>query len=374
MRRSSGLLVAFAVSAAGALAESPASQPEADLQPRPILTPEQRREAAVRVIDQFVAHVTGSPTIDASARNAVADAWQANRADPEPQDFIHAGLAIISPEYKKALAAMEEQNHEAADRILTPLATSADPYLSLHASAMLASSLVEQEKLEEADKILEPLAAAEKDLVERSFLEAEVDFLLGYCQLSNLKYAEAKKSLYRFELQHHDAPDRFRLPARQMYQELVARKPEGLGDVSDLMVYAGRRLSSGHPGKPVQVRQQEAVELLTRLIKQAEDREQQQKQSGGCKDCGGKGCPKCGKGGAPKGNWQPNAPANRSVLPEGSGQIGRIDRSAAARPGEEWGSMRPEERERVLQSLRRNFPSRYRQLVEQYYMQLGKEK
>jgi hypothetical protein len=36
--------------------------------------------------------------------------------------------------------------------------------------------------------------------------------------------------------------------------------------------------------------------------------------------------------------------------------------------------MRPEERERVLQSLRRAFPSRYRQLVEQYYKQLAKEK
>ena len=30
-------------------------------------------------------------------------------------------------------------------------------------------------------------------------------------------------------------------------------------------------------------------------------------------------------------------------------------------------------RERILQSLRKDFPSRYRQLVEQYYKQLGKE-
>jgi hypothetical protein len=35
--------------------------------------------------------------------------------------------------------------------------------------------------------------------------------------------------------------------------------------------------------------------------------------------------------------------------------------------------MRPEERERVMQSLRQNYPSRYRQLVEQYYKQLSKE-
>jgi hypothetical protein len=39
-----------------------------------------------------------------------------------------------------------------------------------------------------------------------------------------------------------------------------------------------------------------------------------------------------------------------------------------------WGKMRPEERRRILQSLRKDFPARYRQLVEQYYKQLGKER
>ncbi len=34
--------------------------------------------------------------------------------------------------------------------------------------------------------------------------------------------------------------------------------------------------------------------------------------------------------------------------------------------------MPPAERERILQALRDNFPSRYRQLVEQYYEQLAK--
>ena len=63
-----------------------------------------------------------------------------------------------------------------------------------------------------------------------------------------------------------------------------------------------------------------------------------------------------------------------TALPGGPGNLGPLDRAANAKPGEEWGKMRPEDREKILQSLRRSFPSRYRDLVEQYYKQLAKEK
>jgi predicted Fe-S protein YdhL (DUF1289 family) len=53
--------------------------------------------------------------------------------------------------------------------------------------------------------------------------------------------------------------------------------------------------------------------------------------------------------------------------------VGDLRQSVRARPGEEWGKMRPEERERVMQALRQSFPSRYRQLVEQYYRELAKQ-
>jgi hypothetical protein len=244
--------------------------------------------------------------------------------------------------------------------------------VSLYASAMLAKSLVEQERLEEAEALLAPLAAREKDLMEKSFLEPEVDFLLGYCQLANLHYDQALASLQRFEQEFPEAPERLRLPARQMLQELAGRRPESLGEVSDLMVYAKRRLVAGQADKPVQQKQVRAVELLTKLIKQAEEQEQQQNNSNS--DGGGNGGQKNSRGARAGGNQRPTSPALQSSLPGGKGRIGELHRSGTARPGEEWGKMPPEERERVLQSLRRNFPSQYRQLVEQYYRQLGKEK
>ncbi len=375
MKRMTCLMVVMGMgfSAMAQAAESPATQP-ALTELRPILSPEARADTSRKLIDRFVAHVQGSEVFAPPAKSAVAEGWKTHRSDSEPEGFLSAGLAIVSEPFKTGLTALEEEHYDKAGDALKPLAESKDAYISLNATGLLARCLVEQEKLEEAEQLLKPLAARESDLIDKSFMETEVDFLLAYCQLSNLHYDEALASLERFEQEHADAPDRFRLPARQMLQELQVRRPEGLGEVSDLMVYAGRRLANGQPGKPVQIKQGRAVELLTKLIKEAEDREQQQKGTG-CKDCQGKGCKKCKGGGMPKGApWDPHGGAKQSALPGGKGQIGNLDRGERAKPGEEWGKMRPEERERILQSLRKNFPSRYRQLVEQYYKQLAKEK
>jgi hypothetical protein len=156
-----------------------------------------------------------------------------------------------------------------------------------------------------------------------------------------------------------------------MLQEMAGRKPEGLGDVSDLMNYAGRQLKHARINEVVQTRQTRAVELLSKLIEEAEQREQEQQQQQQQQQQQNQQSD--GKSGAPQGNQQPQRGADRSVAPPGEGRIGDLHSSSRARPGEQWGKMRPEERERVLQALRQNYPSRYRQLVEQYYKQLSKE-
>lgn len=359
--------------AAGVYATPSASQPARATEFRPILSADQKRDAARQVIDRFVEHVKADDKLSAQAKSAVVDGWKQHRSDEDAEGFLLAGLSIVSEPFKTGLSAIEAEKYADAEAALKPLAQSADAYLSLNASGLLARALVEQDRLEDAEPVLKKLAENESDLIAKTFLETEIDFMLGYAQLSNLHYDEASESLQRFEYEHPDAPDRFRLPAHQMLTELKGRRPEQLGDISDLMVYSGRRLSNGEPGKPVQISQGKAVDLLTKLIAESEQREQQQKGQGAksCKECQGKGCSKCQ--GGPKNTLNPKSPANKSALPGGQGQIGQLERSAEARPGEEWGKMRPEERERVLQSLRRTFPSRYRQLVEQYYKQLAKE-
>ena len=348
-------------------ATGPTSRPASE-ELRPILTPEARLQVARERIDRFVDHVNRSPAFAASARRAVTQAWQKHRADDNPRDFLLAGLAMLSEPFKNGFEALEDERYDRADQAFGSLLEAKDPYLSRHAQALLARSLVEQDRLEEAQLLLAPLAADEAELIDKTFLEAEVDFLLGYCQLANLHYDEALTTLETFERQHPDAPETFRLPATQMLQEMRARRPESLGEVSDLMVYAGRRLRHGQPGKPVQIKQTRAVELLDKLIEETEEREKQQSSGGG----GGKKQRSGRQPGNPKNN--PQSPMQESMLPDGTSRVGDLHRAPRARPGEEWGKMRPEERDRILQGLRLHFPSRYRRLVEQYYKQLAKER
>ena len=331
---------------------------------RPIPTPEAALAAGRALVDRFVQHVQTAPNVPESARRAVADAWATHRPDGHPEDFLTAALAMISEPFRRGLQAIQQENYAAAETAFRPLAERSDPWISLHAQAALARSLVEQDRLEEALRVLEGLEQRRADLADKSFLEAEVDLLVGYCQLANLQYDQARSSLERFERDHPDAPDKYRLPARQMLAELKARRPGSLGEVSDLMVYAGRRLNRGLADPPVRGAQQRAVELLGQLIKEAQQREKQASAAGS-----GSGS---GRGGITPGG-APRTPAQQSMLPAGPGQKGELNRNPAARPGEMWGQMRPEERQRILQSLRESFPSRYRQLVEQYYRQLAKE-
>jgi hypothetical protein len=145
--------------------------------------------------------------------------------------------------------------------------------------------------------------------------------------------------------------------AEQMLGEIANRRTGGIGEVTDLMDYSGRRLLAGDSGESVQSRQERVIELLDKLIKDAEDREQNS--------------PKGGSGNSrPR---SPQAPLPESQLPPGTPRGGELREVRRANPGEVWGKMPPAERERILQAIRSSFPSRYRQLVEQYYEELAKK-
>jgi len=80
-----------------------------------------------------------------------------------------------------------------------------------------------------------------------------------------------------------------------------------------------------------------------------------------------------GRGGQrSSGQKNPGGGAQRSTLPTGPGSVGEL-RSNRARPGEMWGKMPPHDREQLLQTLQKQFPSQYRELLEQYYKQLAKD-
>jgi tetratricopeptide (TPR) repeat protein len=313
------------------------------------------------LMTRFVAHVAGSERVDAQAKSFVAEQWAQRRQQDDPEAFLLEALAVISPDFRAALDAYDQQDYAAAATRMAALAGDADPFIAANAAAFEVKSLVEQEKLEEALQRLDALDG--NALAAHTTLAPEMDYIRGFCQLHGLDYDAADRTLQSFLDKYPDAPARLTTTARQMLAELRTRQPDGISDVNDLMVFAGRRLSHGDSGERVQDRQARAVELLKKLIEEAEQREQQQSSGGGGGSSGGRGSQN-----------QPNSPMQQSQLPGGSARdTGNRRPARIARPGEAWGMMPPAEREKVLQALRESFPSRYRQLVEQYYEELAKQ-
>lgn len=138
-------------------------------------------------------------------------------------------------------------------------------------------------------------------------------------------------------------------------------------EVADLMAAAGRLLKNGVSDRRVTDKQSEAVGILNQLIASAEEQEKKSKKQQVEQRMVRM---QASTQGRPQGD--PTAPAARSVLPKGKGNRKTVLRKKV-HPGEAWGSMPPAERDRILQAVTKNFPSRYRDLVEQYFKQLSRK-
>ncbi len=317
---------------------------------------------ASRVVSDFLEHVAADAAYSPSARAFVAK--NAGRASDDPAAFIHESLAVLSPGFKTALDDYDADRYEPAADGFEALARSDDPFLAVAAAGLGAAALVELDQIERCERMLTSVIKTHQPIDRYTPSPGTVRFMVGYCQVHNLEYDAAQKTLEAFlRAGAAGAPERFRIAATQMLTELSRRSPGRLGDVYDLMHYVRRKLSHGETNEPVQTRQAEAVGLLDALIEEAEEQEQQ-----GDGDGGGGG----GGGGSPSGNRGGGSGAKRSALPGGESRTGQL-RKRRARPGEAWGRMPPKARDQILQSLQKQFPSRYRDLLEQYYEQLARE-
>lgn len=314
--------------------------------------------AADRPVKRFVASVAGDETLPREAREMIRDSWDACK-DCDGEEFLTQGLAVLSEPFRSGLDAYDADQYGRCASIMENLRQSENPFIATNAAAYQIKALVALDRLLEAGKLIEELGAGgENRVATYSYFAAEVDFLEGYCLLGDLRYEEAEAALTAFLEAHPDSSPRLTLAARQMLGELANRQPGRIGEVVDLMTFAGRRLANKDSGDVVQARQQKILELLDRLIEEAEAQE----QSGGGGSSGGSG------------GQQPRTPLNDSSLPGGKPQEGPLQAPRRANPGESWGAMPPAEREKILQALRDSFPGRYRRLVEQYYEEMAKKR
>ena len=315
--------------------------------------------------DRFVAALSAAPALPAEAVELIRTRW-AQCADCDPEEFLTQGLTLVSEEFRAGLDAYDADEYGDCARQMAELTADADPFVATGAAAYEIKSLVALDQtLEAGERIATLQGDGGARLTAHSYFSAEIEFLRGYCLLADLQYESAADALMHFLAQYPDAPQRLAIPARQILMELANREPGRIGEVVDLMQFSSRRLKNADGGEIVQTRQQKILDLLDTLIEEAEEQEKNACSAG----AGGSG----GGGQNQSQGQSPSDPMQDSMLPGGSFSEGELRAARRANPGEMWGSMPPAERERILQALRESFPTRYRQLVEQYYEELAKK-
>jgi hypothetical protein len=163
-------------------------------------------------------------------------------------------------------------------------------------------------------------------------------------------------ALHKLLEQSEAIPQRFATIARLMEADLMSLKTDSLDEVARIMDSIHVRLGHGRAGKRVRQEEDDVVSKLDKMIEQLEEQRQQQqmKQS------------KDGKGGK-----QPKSPMQQSKLAEGGGS-GDVTPKRFSEDTD-WGNLPPKDREEALQQLGNEFPSHYREIIEEYFRNLARK-
>lgn len=149
------------------------------------------------------------------------------------------------------------------------------------------------------------------------------------------------------------SPTRYVSVAKMMQADLLGLKEDTLNHIARRMDDIRRRLDLGRAGKKVLDVEDGVIASLDKLIKELEEQQKrQQANSGG-------------------GNNQPSRPAQDSQILGGKGP-GEVDKKKIGNQSG-WGDMPPKQRDEALQQIGREFPSHYRDLIEQYFRRLASE-
>ncbi|MFO0788517.1 MAG: hypothetical protein U0805_03605 [Pirellulales bacterium] len=166
---------------------------------------------------------------------------------------------------------------------------------------------------------------------------------------------KAHSTLAQLLQQQEALPTRYQKLADLMQHDLTGLQDESLDHISRRMSDIRRRLAQGRPGERVQVVEKGVIDSLDKMIKKAEDQAQQQAAAAAAKS----------------GQAQAMAPMQDSQNVEGKGP-GKIDHKDIGR-GANWGNLNEKDREKAMQEIGREFPSHYREVVEEYFRRLAAE-
>jgi hypothetical protein len=316
-----------------------------------------------KVLDDFVAAVKGDASIPADKQKAAAEIVAALRTDMDGKSVaVTEVLRVLHPQYQEALAALGEENLGAAITGLTKFSESKDGFLAADAAYFLTRAYLLDERFEDCLPLLSDLQGK---WAGKHAHGGEVLFLQGVTEVALLRHKEATASLTKFLSQYPDAPERMRVGAFRQLEQLKLFEEGTLSDVQLRMEFSRRKLTLEDTGKDTRQQQDKIIEILAKLIKEAEERECNCKGQGQGQGQGKK------QGQGSEGDSQGQGQGQSQGGSSGGGSKG-IDTDTVKRlhrggPQSPWSQLRDRERDPVFNAIKEKFPARYEQLIEQYY-------
>jgi hypothetical protein len=152
-------------------------------------------------------------------------------------------------------------------------------------------------------------------------------------------------------------PKRFTSVARLMQADLEGLKDESLDHIARRMDDIRRRLDLGRAGPKVRAVEDGVIASLDKLIEEME--KQQQAAAAAAAKAGGRG------GARPAMPMPDSRPAEL----KGAGDVAK--KPLGNQSG--WGDLPPREREEALQQIGKDYPSHYRDMIEQFFRKLASQ-
>ncbi len=299
-------------------------------------------------LERFLETTAADPQTRRKAVEAFVTADGSDRLDRAV-----AALAVVDPRVQKLADTKPPEPFAKEDTawVADSPAGPSDPFLRDAVRLHVARHLVRCGLFDDAMPLLSSLD------VRTSIDPATLLFAKASCQHWLLDVEAAIETLDRLLERGTELPVRYERLATLMRKDLESLEDESLDHIARRMRDITRRLSFGRAGPTTRSVQDGVIESLDKLIEKIEKQQSEsQKQGGG----GGAGSSGGGAGSKP---MEDSMPAGG----KGPGEVTKRD----VGDGEGWGNLPPHQREEALQQIGREFPTHYREAIEQYFKRLA---
>lgn len=290
---------------------------------------------------------------DESAKQKAAEVWASVPADAGELDVLAALSATVAlvDENARSLGTLcakpKSQLIVPSQPWLDDPAT--DPLVARNMRLLFGRWLVHEAMFDEA---VEQLGALRPEDV---VAPATLLFYQGVAYHSLLQKTPGLESIGKLLSAPERSPRRYVAVARLMEEDLKSLEDDSLDHVARRMDDVRRRLDLGRAGRKVRDVEDGIIESLDKIIKRLEEQ----------------AAAAAAAGGGAQDNIRSSSPAPDS-MPIGGKGPGEVDRRPIGSEAD-WGNLPPKQREEALQRIGRDFPSHYRDVVEQYFRRLAAE-